>query len=73
MLASTYCSCSIAGDVCTGMFYTLAACNTMTCGMPKRVRGFVGPLIEKGLTDREIFEKMEAELGPAIWKPHLLR
>ncbi|HEX7899478.1 MAG TPA: hypothetical protein VF950_17050 [Planctomycetota bacterium] len=73
MLASTYCSCSIAGDVCTGMFYTLAACNGMTCGMPKRVRGFVGPLIEKGLTDREIFEKMEAELGPAIWKPHLLR
>ena len=73
MLASTYCSCSIAGDVCTGMFYTLAACNTMTCGMPKRVRGFVGPLIEKGLTDREIFEKLEAELGPAIWKPHLLR
>lgn len=73
MLASTYCACSIAGDVCTGMFYTLAACNTMTCGMPKRVRGFVAPLIEKGLTDRDILERMEGEFGPAIWKPHLLR
>jgi hypothetical protein len=72
-LASTYCSCSIAGDVCTGMFYTLASCNAMTCGMPNRVRGFVGPLVQKGLTDREILERMEREFGDGIWKPHLLR
>jgi hypothetical protein len=72
-LSSTYCSCSIAGDGCTGMFYTLSACNAMTCGMPKRVRTFVGPLVEKGLSDREILGQMEREYGPAIWKPHLLR
>lgn len=72
-LASTYCSCSIAGDGCTGMFYTLAACNSMKCGMPNRVRGFVRPLIQKGLPDSEILERMEEEYGPAIWKPHLLK
>lgn len=73
MLASTYCSCSVAGDVCTGMFYTLAACNTMTCGMPNRVRSFVRPLFDKGMTDRQIFEQMEKEFGLSLWKPHLLR
>jgi hypothetical protein len=73
MLASTYCSCSIAGDVCTGMFYTLAACNTMTCAMPNRVRTFVKPLFEKGLTDKEVFGQLEKEFGPSLWKPHLLR
>ncbi|HLF93808.1 MAG TPA: hypothetical protein VJB14_10105 [Planctomycetota bacterium] len=73
MLASTYCACSIAGDGCTGMYYTLAACNGMTCGMPNRVRKFVKPLIEKGDSDREVFERMETEFGLSIWKPHLLR
>ena len=73
ILASTYCGCSIHGDVCTGMFYTLAACNTMTCNMPNQVRKFVRPLIEKELSDKEIFERMEKEFGPSIWKPHLLR
>jgi len=73
MLASTYCGCSIAGDVCTGMFYTLAACNTMTCNMPNQVRKFVRPLFEKGMSDKEIFEAMEKEFGASIWKPHLLR
>lgn len=73
ILASTYCACSISGDGCTGMYYTLAACNGMTCGMPKRVRTFVRPLIDKGESDKEVFEKMEAEFGLSIWKPHLLR
>jgi hypothetical protein len=73
VLASTYCACSIAGDGCTGMYYTLAACNGMTCGMLKRVRTFLAPLIEKGLSDRELLEAMEKEFGAAIWKPHLLR
>jgi hypothetical protein len=73
ILSSMYCSCPISGDVCTGMFYTLAACNTMTCGMPERVRKFVRPLIEKGLADKEIFERMDAEFGAAMWNPHLLR
>jgi len=73
ILASTYCGCSIHGDVCTGMFYTLAACNTMTCNMPNQVRKFVRPLMEKGMSDAEIFERMEKEFGASIWKPHLLR
>jgi len=73
MLASTYCGCSIKGDVCTGMFYTLAACNTMTCNMPNQVRKFVRPLIDKGMTDKEIFGQMEKEFGASIWKPHLLK
>jgi hypothetical protein len=73
MLASTYCGCSISGDVCTGMFYTLAACNTMTCNMPNQIRKFVRPLFEKGLSDKEIFEQMEKEFGASIWKPHLLK
>jgi len=73
LLASTYCACSISGDGCTGMYYTLAACNGMTCGMPNRVRKFVSPLVEKGLADPEILERMEKEFGASIWKPHLLR
>ncbi len=72
-LSSTYCNCSIAGDVCTGMFYTLSGCNSMTCGMPKRVRGFVAPLLEKGLSDKEVLGAMEKEFGEGIWRPHLLR
>lgn len=73
ILASTYCGCAVHGDVCTGMFYTLAACNTMTCGMPNQVRKFVRPLMEKGMSDQEIFQAMEKEFGASIWKPHLLR
>jgi hypothetical protein len=72
-LASTYCGCSIAGDGCTGMYYTLAACNTMTCGMPDTVRGFVRPLVAEGKSDAEILEKMEAKFGPAVRQPHLLK
>jgi len=55
------------------MFYTLSACNGMTCGMPKRVLGFVRPLLDQGRSDREILEAMEREYGPGIWKQHLLR
>lgn len=55
------------------MVYTLAACNSMKCGMPNRVRGFVRPLVEKGLTDKEILAEMEREFGAAIWRSHLLK
>src|SRR5439155_19139281 len=37
-LASIYCTCGVAGDVCTGHFYTLASCNPNGCGMPNSVR-----------------------------------
>jgi hypothetical protein len=55
------------------MFYTLAACNTMKCAMPNRVRGFIRPLLAKGLSDADVLGEMEKEYGAAIWRPHLLR
>ena len=72
-LANTYCSCSIAGDGCTGMFYTLASCHPGRCGMPKRIRSFVGERIDKGMTDAKILEAMLESQGPKCLKPHLLR
>jgi hypothetical protein len=55
------------------MFYTLAACNTMKCAMPDHVRGFIRPLLAKGLSDADVLGEMEKEYGAAIWRPHLLR
>jgi hypothetical protein len=72
VLASTYCNCSIAGDACTGMYYTLASCNPLTCGMPNKVRGLVAPMVDQGVGDKEILESLEKSLGPGIYKPHLL-
>ncbi len=72
-LASSYCACSIAGDGCTDMVYTLASCNPKTCGMPNRVRKFVGELIDRGLGDAQVFEGLEREHGPLVFEPHLLR
>ncbi len=72
-LSSTYCSCSIAGDGCTGMFYTLASCNPVACGMPKKIRKRVGELVDQDLTDQEIFAKLEEERGQLMLGPHLLR
>src|SRR5207249_2857058 len=37
-LASIYCTCGVAGDRCTGHFYTLASCNPNGCGMPNHMR-----------------------------------
>jgi hypothetical protein len=37
-LASIYCTCPVAGDICTGDFYTLASCNGNGCLMPKTMR-----------------------------------
>lgn len=72
-LASTYCTCSIAGDGCTGMYYTLASCNPKTCGMPNRMRKEFGKLIDDGLTDRQILERLVAEHGAHALHPHILR
>ncbi|MDA7980119.1 MAG: hypothetical protein MPJ50_15240 [Pirellulales bacterium] len=72
-LASTYCACSIDGDGCTGMFYTLASCNPGTCGMPNRFRKIVEPLIDQGKSDEEILRTLETTLGPACLKQHLLK
>src|SRR5262249_34394040 len=37
-LASTYCTCGVKGDRCTGHFYTLASCNPNGCGAPNDMR-----------------------------------
>ena len=70
-LASIYCSCGVAGDVCTGHFYTLASCNPNGCGMPRHMRQLVGEQIDKGLTDKQIFEVLLKEHGPDLLRQHL--
>ncbi len=71
-LASIYCTCGVRGDVCTGHFYTLASCNPNGCGKPKQMRQRLAELIDQGLTDRQIIEKLLAEEGPGLLQPHLL-
>jgi hypothetical protein len=71
-LASIYCTCGVRGDRCTGHFYTLASCNPNGCGMPKQMRGVLAKKIDKGLTDRQIFEELLKEQGPELVRPHLL-
>jgi hypothetical protein len=71
-LSSIYCTCKIGGDGCTGMFYTLAGCNPNGCGMPNHVRKIIGGKIDKGLTDRQIFEELLKDMGPDLLRPHLM-
>jgi hypothetical protein len=70
-LASIYCSCGVAGDVCTGHFYTLASCNPNGCGMPNHMRGVLTKMIDRGLNDRQIFEELLKEQGANLLRPHL--
>jgi hypothetical protein len=71
-LASIYCTCGVRGDVCTGHFYTLASCNPNGCGKPNQMRKRVAELIDQGLSDRQIMEKLLKEEGPGLLQPHLL-
>jgi hypothetical protein len=71
-LASTYCTCSVKKDTCTGHFYTLASCNPYGCGAPNATRKKIGALIDKGLTDKEIWDALLKENGPLMTRPHLL-
>jgi hypothetical protein len=71
-LASIYCACGIAGDTCTGHFYTLASCNPNGCGMPKAVRQNIAQKIGQGLSDQQIFEALLKEQGPNLLHPHLM-
>jgi hypothetical protein len=71
-LASIYCTCKVGGDGCTGMFYTLASCNPNGCGMPNQVRKVIAGKIDKGLTDRQIFDELLKEMGADLTRPHLL-
>jgi hypothetical protein len=70
-LASTYCTCGIGGDGCTGHFYTLASCNPNGCASPNHARQVLAQRIDKGLTDRQIFEQLLADQGPLLLRPHL--
>jgi hypothetical protein len=71
-LASVYCTCGIKGDRCTGHFYTLASCNVNGCGAPNAMRKKVAEKIERGLTDKQIFEELLKEHGPKLVQAHLL-
>jgi hypothetical protein len=71
-LANIYCTCQVKGDRCTGHFYTLASCNPNGCGMPNHMRQVLADKIERGLTDRQIFEELLKEHGPLLLRPHLL-
>jgi hypothetical protein len=72
-LANIYCTCSVGGDICTGHFYTLASCNPNGCGHPNLTRDQLAELINQGLTNRQIFEELLRDRGPAMLRPHLLR
>lgn len=72
-LANIYCTCGVAGDRCTGHFYTLASCNPNGCGHPNMTRVQLSALIEQGMSNREIFEELLRDRGPAMLRPHLLR
>ena len=71
-LASTYCTCKVRGDICTGHFYTLSSCNPNGCAAPNETRRQVRELIDKGLTDREIWDALLKDKGPLLLAPHLL-
>jgi hypothetical protein len=71
-LASVYCTCGVRGNTCTGHFYTLASCNPNGCGQPNLVRKQIGELIDKGMSDRQIFDKLLTMHGPGLTQPHLL-
>ena len=71
-LASTYCTCGVSKDVCTGHFYTLASCNPNGCGMPNARREKIGAMIDKGMTDRQIFDQLLKDAGPLLLRPHLM-
>ena len=72
-LGTLYCPCGIAGDRCTGMYYTLSACNVNTCGGPDNMRELLADKMDKGLNDQEIFEQLMKTKGRDVWWPHLLR
>lgn len=72
-IASVYCSCSIGEDSCTGMFYSLASCNVVACGMPNTMRGRIGKMIDQGMKDEEIWRELREQAGPLLLKPHLRR
>jgi hypothetical protein len=74
LMSGVYCSCGMH-DGCAGHFFTLAACDSggqTPCGLAKHTREAIAERIDKGDTDREIFEELLKERGPNLLRPHLL-
>ena len=71
-LASIYCTCGVKGNVCTGHFYTLASCNVNACAAPKAARRNISQLIDQGLGNRQIWQRLYQERGPDMVRQHLL-
>jgi hypothetical protein len=72
-LSTVYCTCGIAGDRCTGHLYTLSMCHPTGCGKPMAMRNVLADLIKQGLSDAQILKRLEADEGPELLVPHLLR
>jgi hypothetical protein len=52
----------------------LAACNSgpdNPCGLAKRTRAEIAEMIDKGQTDRQIFEELLKARGPKLLRPHM--
>jgi hypothetical protein len=71
-LANIYCTCKVRGDICTGHFYTLASCNPNGCAAPNETRRRIREMIDQTLTDRQVWDALLKEKGPAMRTPHLL-
>jgi hypothetical protein len=71
-LASTYCTCGVDKNTCTGHFYTLASCNPNGCAMPNHRRYELAAMIDRGMSDREIFDALLKDAGPLLLRPHLM-
>jgi hypothetical protein len=73
LVSSMYCTCGMH-DGCAGHFFTLAACNAGQkdpCGMAKRTRAEIAEMIDKGQSDRQIFEELLKRCGPKLLRPHI--
>jgi hypothetical protein len=73
LMSSIYCTCGMHDD-CAGHVFTLAACNSgpvHPCGLAKRTREELVKLIDKGQTDRQIFDALLEERGPNLLRPHM--
>ena len=72
-LASLYCDCQIGDDTCTGQFFTLASCNPSSCGLPDQMRAKLREMIDRGLTNEQIFSELVKTRGPGLLQPHLVQ
>jgi hypothetical protein len=70
-LTSTYCTCGMGKDICTGHFYTLANCNPNVFGMPHRRRDAIAKLIDKASTERKVSDQLLKDAGSLLLRPHL--